>query len=107
MIKLLNVKNGKVIYDDLSHIKNDANFYENSAMMSGCGMFQVLFYDKYLIDVDWTPIGDINGHFLVLVIQDSNWSKHLFEKNARTYDELISTINEAVEFIYAQIVDGK
>lgn len=107
MIKLLNVKNGKIIYDDLSHIKNDANFYENSAMMSGCGMFQVLFYDKYLIDVDWTPIGDINGHFLVLVIQDSNWSKHLFEKNARTYDELISTINEAVEFIYAQIADGK
>ena len=107
MINFLNIKDGIIIYDDLSHIKNDMDFYENSAMMSGCNMFQVSFYEKYLIDVDWTPIGDINGHFVVVVIQDLNWSEYLFEKNARTYDELISTINEAVEFIYAQIADGK
>ena len=52
MMELLNIQDGIIIYDDLSHIKNDMDFYENGAMMSGCGMFQVLFYDKYLVNVD-------------------------------------------------------
>ena len=99
----LKLYDGIITYDDLSYIKHDGNFYHNVAFNAIGGLMKISFFNqKYLIDVDWSSLTDINGHFVVVVIQDLNWSEYLFEKNARTYEELVSAINEAVEFIYSK-----
>ena len=65
-------------------------------------LLQVQFFnEKYILDVGWYPHIGRNGKFKVYVVKNCDWQNPLFIKSDNTINDLITTIKQAINCIYA------
>lgn len=104
MINDLKLRDGIIIYDDLTHwLALDKENICQNASWHGEDLMQISFDNQlYIIDVGWYPATDIDGSFAIVVIKNQDWDNYLFHQNTRTYNGLIKSINNAVDFIYSK-----
>ena len=73
MLSTINFKNGQITFDNLlwlteQDFKEQKNFF-------GQDLLQVLYFEKYILDVGWYNISNTKGIFIVEAIKDMNWDK--------------------------------
>jgi len=97
ILNSLQLKNGKVVYDDLNI--NPALSFAQQKWSFKEDMLQIDFNNKYLIDVGWYPEFQENGAFLVIVIKDFDWENSLFEKRCQDLGTLKKYLQEAIDLV--------
>ena len=98
MLNAINFRNGQITFDNLlwlteQDFKEQKNFF-------GQDLLQVLYFEKYILDVGWYNISNTKGIFIVQVIKDMNWDKPLFIKRVSTLKELRRIIEICIKLIY-------
>lgn len=97
MLKKLDLSPGKIVYDDFQ-IKPNIPFEQQKFSFKE-DLFQVDFYEKYLIDIGWSPDFESKGNFKIRIIKDYNWTHPLYFKKTNKLDTLPFFIKECVDII--------
>jgi len=97
ILKGLRLKNGNVTYNDFD-IDPDLPF-EQQKWSFKQDLLQIVFNDRYLVDVGWYPDFNEQGHFRLVVIQGIDWDNPLMKETCRNYYELKNYLQKAIDFI--------
>jgi hypothetical protein len=97
MLKNLDFKKGKIVYDDFD-IKEMISF-EDQVFSLKEDLFQVNYQDKYIIDIGWYPEFDPKGKFTISVIKDFDWINPIFIKKSSILNRVTGFVEEAIEIV--------
>jgi hypothetical protein len=101
MLKKLNFKPGKIVYDDFDINPNIP--LEQQIFSLKEDMFQVNYHDKYLIDIGWGPEFNLKGKFKIRIIKNFNWTNPIYFKQTSSLKKLFKLVEECVRIIKTEI----
>lgn len=90
-------KFGTLIYNEF-HINFDIPYSLQIENLNE-DLLQVDFAGKYLLDLGWYPESDPDGEFVILLLQDNNWSMPIFCARCTTPSMLKTCIQKAVDMV--------
>lgn len=104
MFENVNFEPGRVVY-------NDFNLNPNASLESQINslkedLFQINYYDEYIIDVGWYPEFDEEGSFRICVIKDFDWEAPLFSKRCRDISSLNQLMYECINLVSGLMQDS-
>ena len=98
ILKSLDLKGGKITFDDLSLLKVDQDLSKQLNELKE-DMLQIEYPDDVVLDIGWYPCFDIKGSFKVMVIKGTDWENPIYTSSAKDVDELkieiISALSKA------------
>lgn len=97
MFKNINFEPGVVVYNSFD-INTDVPLKEQIFSLKE-DLFQVNYFDKYLIDVGWYPEFDEAGSFNICIVEIYNWSDLIFQKKCKDLNQLNQYMLESVNLI--------
>jgi len=103
MFDTISFEPGEVIYNDFEINPDVPIEYQIDSLKED--LFQVNYFDKYLIDVGWYPEFNANGNFRTVVVKDFNWEKPVFQKLSNDIYELTHIMEECVSFVSQLLQD--
>ncbi|NHZ80726.1 hypothetical protein F2P44_15800 [Massilia sp. CCM 8695] len=65
---------GVVVFDDISFLPDAFDAAHHADYLKE-DLLQIVFPDDLVLDVGWTPSFDEHGHFLLMLVSDSNWDE--------------------------------
>lgn len=97
MINDLSIGSGKILFNDFpENIEfSTPEVYEELKE----DLIQILYSNRFLIDVGWYPSFQENGKFTLLLIENNNWEKPVFKKRTRSIKVVRETIEEYAAYI--------
>ncbi|MGG0658294.1 hypothetical protein [Rummeliibacillus pycnus] len=104
MFKNINFEPGEVVYNGLD-FNIEVPLKEQLFSLKE-DLFQVNYYDKYLIDVGWYPEFDEAGSFNICIVENYNWSDLIFQKKCKEIKQLNQYMLESVNLIN-KLLKGK
>lgn len=97
MFEKIQFESGKVVYDDMKINPNKS--LESQVDNLKEDLLQVNYDDKFIVDIGWFPSFSQDGHFRVVVIENFNWERPIFQKTCRTPVELKDCFEEAINIV--------
>lgn len=97
MLKKIDFSPGKITYDDFD-INPQIPFEEQEFSFKE-DLFQVLYGDKYIIDIGWYPDCEKNGKFKIRIIKDYNWMNPIYCKKTKNFKLLYKFVNESAQIV--------
>lgn len=94
MIPNLNLKNGKVLFDDFNIPETEALELHADELKED--MLQVEFPNGYILDIGWRPSFDLRGNFFAVVVKNFDWEKPTYSATAHNLAELRVRAEEAL-----------
>lgn len=94
----LNLKNGKIIYNDFN-INFNKPFNEQLYMLKE-DLLQIEYGKDYLLDIGWYPEFNLKGNFIAYLIKNYDWNNIVYKQDFRTEKQLKQIINEVNNIIY-------
>ncbi|GAK40672.1 hypothetical protein TCA2_3162 [Paenibacillus sp. TCA20] len=101
LFKNVNFEPGKIVYNDIQIDEHDS--IENQLDNLKEDLFQVNYDNRFIIDIGWFPSFSKDGHFRVVIIEDFEWEKPIYQKICRTVVELKKYIEESVTAVKSKL----
>ena len=101
MLKKLDFKPGKIVYDDFDINPNIQLEQQTFSLKED--MFQVNYDNKYLIDIGWGPEFNLKGKFKIRIIKDFNWIDPIYFKRTNNLKKLYKLVEECIRIIKAEV----
>lgn len=99
MLNSLDLKGGKITYDELSpHINEHLPISEQLIHFTE-DLVQIEIGEHFLVDVGFYPEFDPNGEFKIVLIQNYDWETPLFSKSCSSLQILPSMIQEVINCV--------
>ncbi|QIO08924.1 hypothetical protein [Acinetobacter lanii] len=99
MLDKINIKDGIITCDNISWLKDNNQAKSNIDFLTE-DLLQISFYkNEYIIDVGWYPSGRVKGSFIILLINNENWSKPFFKAKTRNINEVYKYIEICIKII--------
>ncbi len=92
----IEIKNAKIIFDDISWLANEIDF-KNDIDFIKEDMLQIEFGNNYLLDVGWRPSFSKKGKFYLTIVKNKNWNEIVEEVSTKNAQNLKTSIKELIE----------
>lgn len=96
----LNILDGTITYNDFDI--DESIPFEKQKYSFKEDILQIMFGDRFLLDVGWYPEMNPAGYFVVNAIQDYDWQKPVTKIKCRTLKRLKKAIEKAAKIINDQ-----
>ncbi len=96
-IKSLSLLDGIITYKDFDINENIA--FKELWYAYKEDILQVVYGDRYILDVGWYPESNPKGRFIVRAIQDYDWMDPLLKIKCKTFEELKKAIEDAAHLL--------
>jgi hypothetical protein len=94
----LKLKGGKLAYDQFNI--DPTKYLEEQIWNLDEDLIQITFDGgKYIVDVGWYPSFNVNGEFIIYVIENLNWENPLLIKKTNNFKQLNLYIQECIDFV--------
>lgn len=97
MLKSLNFEPGKIIFDEFN-ITTDLPLDKQIDLLKE-DLFQVDFFDKYILDIGWYPEFSAKGQFVICLVKDFDWEKPIARECCRDLEKLVTMVREMVDYL--------
>lgn len=91
----INFRTGKIIFNEF-HIDFSKPFSKQLECLSE-DLLQIKYGDNYLIDVGWYPESEVEGCFIIQVIENENWAKPISSIQCKKEETLVKNLKKAVD----------
>ncbi|MED4753609.1 hypothetical protein [Brevibacillus choshinensis] len=102
MFETINYGSGKVVYNDFVYDKQIP--FEEQLESFKEDLFQVVYQDRYIIDVGWYPSFSKDGEFQIVIIVDFDWEFPYFKRKCRSIEELENYMLECVSIVKSKLI---
>ena len=99
-IDTLNILDGIITYNDFDIDENIS--FEKQKYSFKQDILQIMFGDRFLLDLGWYPEMNPSGYFVVRVILDYDWQEPVAKIKCRTLKKLKKAIEKAAKIIDEQ-----
>ena len=70
----IDIGQGVVVFDDISFLPEAFDTAQHADYLKE-DLLQLVFGDRLLLDVGWTPSFDEHGRFVLMLVSDGNWDE--------------------------------
>ncbi|MBD2871221.1 hypothetical protein [Paenibacillus arenilitoris] len=101
MINDLSIGSGKIVFNNFpENVEfNTPEAYEELKE----DLIQIVYSNRFLIDVGWYPSFQENGQFTLFLIENNDWEKPVFKKRTRSIKVVREIIEEYAAYIDSQL----
>lgn len=104
-LRNINLKSGTVIFDEFCI---DPNLpYETQVDELHQDLLYIRYPQDYAIDIHWLPDRDLNGKFMISIVQDPDWEKPVRMQTTKDFEQLEKYFQEYINLIEELIANSK